>query len=650
MPVWIADVFRSIMSFIDGIVYWFINLLIKLFDSIANVQVFSSESVEMLATRIYFLIAIVMIFKVSFSIIQYIINPDTISDKEKGMGQVIKNVIFVLVCLVGIKYVFTFAYKLQDTVVKTHIIEKLILGVDSKNVVSDKNQEDVKSHLAFNLLNNFVVPNTSELGNIFKYENGMYTCNGTGMYKTEKTELADGSTTYMFTNYNEAFGNCIEGIASDKTSKHISDGVKDIYVKTGQQYNMAQDERNYNLLLKLINDKATNNETYIFEYRFFASTAAGIFVAIMYLNFCIDVAIRSVKFGFLQLIAPIPIISMVDPKSSKGGMMSKWIKECSSTYAGLFIRIAAVNFVVFAVHIIYSSPLLSNSTIGGFERIVILFGALMFAKELPKLITDLTGIDLSGNFSLNPFKRVPGLTTAAGAVAAGAVGGLAGAVSAGVTHGQLGHKWWQTAGGLIRGLGQGAATGLGSGIKNHGQHFWQNGLSSAQAQANRVRTNDGIGFQQRISDTVARNLGIRTDDNSYRRDEIMFNEGKELYDKYYDPSIADPVNRINYDDLYKNVEFRNAVRDANSNKYKMIDAQNALDIARNEAAANPSDVTKQRALQDATKNFNNAKDAYDKMKERIETLGKKNVRDYNRYKAFKQYKDYYDAETLARTP
>lgn len=41
-----------------------------------------------------------MIFKVSFSIIKYIINPDTFSDKEKGMGKVIQNVILVLVSLV----------------------------------------------------------------------------------------------------------------------------------------------------------------------------------------------------------------------------------------------------------------------------------------------------------------------------------------------------------------------------------------------------------------------------------------------------------------------------------------------------------------------------------------------------------------------
>ena len=49
-----------------------------------------------------------------------------------------------------------------------------------------------------------------------------------------------------------------------------------------------------------------------------SSICAGIVAWIILL--CIDVSVRVVKLGFLQLIAPIPIISYIDPQSSKDGM------------------------------------------------------------------------------------------------------------------------------------------------------------------------------------------------------------------------------------------------------------------------------------------------------------------------------------------
>ena len=41
-----------------------------------------------------------------------------------------------------------------------------------------------------------------------------------------------------------------------------------------------------------------------------------------------------------------------------------------------------------------------------FVKVFIILGALMFAKQLPKLISDLTGMKMDGKFTLNPLKKM----------------------------------------------------------------------------------------------------------------------------------------------------------------------------------------------------------------------------------------------------
>lgn len=470
---WFFDLIRSFFSLFDRMVYWFIELLISLFDQLSSINIFNDTVMKNFSTRIYFLISIIMLFKVSFSIIKYIINPDTFKDNEKGMGKIIQSIILVLVCLSLSGKVFEFAYNLQSKVIESRIIEKVILGIEPD--LKEAEQINTKNSIPFTLLSSFIRPYTEKVGE-FDYDpdKGVYTCNMDGisaeMYEiTEiRDKMDDNKVSYSLGNYNPKFGECIGKVSREGHSKVFQKGDGTCTgCTTGEMYNEAWESYRYSYLLDLINDRATNGE-YLFDYKFVISTAAGVFVVIMYLNFCIDLAIRSVKFGFLQLIAPIPILSMIDPKSAKSGMMSKWAKNCLNTYLGLFIRIAAVSFVVLVVNLVFTQ---NNITSGGsevnvFVKIVVLFGALMFAKELPKLITDLTGIDFAGNFKLNPFSRIPGVKVAnklGGAAITGAVGGIGGAIAAGVATGQNGKNAGAIVGSTLMGLGRGVFGGMKSG-------------------------------------------------------------------------------------------------------------------------------------------------------------------------------------------
>lgn len=633
MLTWINDIFRSFLSLFDRVVYWFISILVSLFDQLANVRVFDDTTLGAFSKRIFFLISILMIFKVSFSIIKYIINPDTFTDNEKGMGKVIQSVILVLVSLVCVQYVFDVAYKLQESLLKSQVIEQLILGVatDTTSGVSTEEQKNAKDRVPFYLLSAFIRPNTIDIPE-FSYhpEYEIYWCTSprftAGVYEISP----EGVVTNV---YDENFGNCIDEITKEASRTYQKSESTDTFSGlTGTVYNEAQKSYNYSMLLDLINDKHKDfNDKYLFEYQYIVSTAAGIFFAIMYLNFCIDLAIRAVKFGFLQLIAPIPIISMIDPKSSKSGMMSKWVGHCINTYLGLFIRIAVVNFAIFVINLIYTNKItVSGGEVGTFMKVVILFGTIMFAKEAPKLINELTGGKLSGDFKMNPFSRVPGL----GVAASGVVGGIAGGIAAGVTHKQLGHSAGLTTAGVFRGIGQGMTSGITGGVKNHGQHFLKNGLAASRAQSDRVRKNDGTTSGGRIKSSVSKAIGISTEeDNSVEYNRSM-DHGKKLFEQY---------GSVTADGMYRNSDFADAVKLSSDSKRKMIEAENNLEELQRRATLGDNSVT-QEMINNAREEAANRKTYYETAKTRVETLGKKYTGDYRNYRDFKAYKDLYDAE------
>ena len=87
---------RMLFAMLDHLVVWAIKLLYTLLIQIASTNVFGNFIYEMLG-RIYVFLGIFMLFKLSMSVITYIINPDTLTDKSKGFSKMITNVVISLI-------------------------------------------------------------------------------------------------------------------------------------------------------------------------------------------------------------------------------------------------------------------------------------------------------------------------------------------------------------------------------------------------------------------------------------------------------------------------------------------------------------------------------------------------------------------------
>lgn len=350
---WGYDLIRDFFATVDKAVYSWIGYIYQLILDLAGATVLAPQVIEDLYTRMYALLGLFMLFKVSFSFINYIINPDQFTDKTKGVQNIVKNIILVLIMIIMTPFAFNKLYDVQKAILKDNLIPNFIMGVETNSA-------------------NF---------NTFKIVNA---CN-------EVTVASDGD--YLALVSFRPFFQLEEGFGTEDFGSGVNFcGRGDVTIKT------YLDSDIYN---------ADKGKVYVVDYQILVSTAVGIVVLLILISFCFDIAVRTIKLAFLQIIAPIPIISYIDPAQAKNGMFSKWLKQIGATWGSLFIRLVALFFAILIISKIDGIKLDANATSSGW--IITLFmtiGALMFAKQIPKILEELfPGLKLGG-MQLNPFKKI----------------------------------------------------------------------------------------------------------------------------------------------------------------------------------------------------------------------------------------------------
>lgn len=529
-----ADLFRNIFGWVDSLIYGFIASVYNTFTNITNYTLINDEVLQTFNQRIYALIGIFMLFKLAFSLITYFISPDKFSDSKSGFGNLIQRVIISLVLLVLVPSIFNLAFRAQTYILRENIIANLILGGQYDNFDIKERQEmyaNAGKNMAFTTLSAFMHP---------------YDQNVLSMDKDElKKEYADDP-----------------------------DAVTHF-----ETYRTAVKENDINALVGWykLNTKEDIDGYYLFSYTPLLSTVAGIMVLWILIVFCIDIGIRTVKLTFLQLIAPIPVIGYIDANKGEKTFTS-WVKECLSTYAEVFLKLLAIYFVIFLITLItkygfFQYVIDENNQLNTvkvenpdfFAMALIIIGLLIFAQQVPKLIGDLFGIK-TGDFSLNPMKKIgqsPLAAAAVGGIAGGAAGLAANAWNLGrniqkkgVKESLVGDRWDRNYGSRIKNaIGKTAAIGYGirrlsspfggmfstagratvSGLKGNGKVLGKNVISSKNAAVSKRETrqmyqDNGIGLRQRATDSIDRFAKFKNKEAGYGLADAKVNKLKEELD------------------------------------------------------------------------------------------------------------------------
>lgn len=430
----ILDGFRSIMAGIDRVVYNLLSVIYEIFFNVATANIISGQTVKTFYSRVQLILGVVIMFKVAISLFNGIMNPDSLNDGKNGFSSIIKRVVMVLIMFVlmvplnipnagnsddytsnsqsswnarmnenGI--LFGTLYEVQSRLLSQNIVSKLILGTD----YSASNDEDDDPNSISNFANDTLHLNVNEN----EYE------------KAARQLSSIVLRCFVTINLESEYGDPAED--DDRMCKEDSEPKLENYDKSYAVY--EDDDSTASEILAEINQKCDiqtgrGGERYAYNYLFGFSTIVGILFVIIIVSFTVDAAIRVFKLAILRLIAPIPIISYIDPKTES--TFQNWVKILGKTFADLFVRLAIINFVIFFIREFGTNSLgvtvAGNGLVGVFSKIFIYLGLLMFAKEAPKFIADSLGIKDTGKFKL--FGGL-GRLHATGSMLAGTVGSAA---------------------------------------------------------------------------------------------------------------------------------------------------------------------------------------------------------------------------------
>lgn len=424
-----GDIGRTLGNLFNSGVYTLLAGMYQVFFNVASAQLFENETIKNFYGRVQLIIGVFMIFKLSISILQGIMNPDKFTNPKEGFGNVITRIIISLALLTVLmpinipnvqnansyeKYInnngllFGTLYSLQDRILSNNTLGRLILGTtdSSTNDSTATNQ----SGMTEAELKNEKLKKSSRIftSTILK---GFLRINMLPEDVRESDDESDPKNWYCGDHIGDDEKTIINAyndldvdpstLLSDTVLKAKCDLNQSIGGAIGNFFNIRGDAK------------------YLFAFNWIVSLIVGGIFLFILVGFTVDIAIRSIKLAILRLIAPIPVISYIEPSSSKnGGMFSSWVKALTSTYLDLFLRLAIVYFVIFLIQDMIVNGIIideAGGIVGIISCIFIWIGLFFFAKMAPKFIKDALGIKGTGMSNVG----LSGMLAGAGAIRQG---------------------------------------------------------------------------------------------------------------------------------------------------------------------------------------------------------------------------------------
>ena len=272
------DALRGLMLSLCEIVYNLISFCFEVFYNLGRANILNSDVLDPIFRKIGLIIGIFMIFRVTFAFIQYIVDPDMMTDKKKGTQTIIKKVIIVIILLGSTRYLFKAAFDIQNQILDSQILEKVILGKKFANNEQNAAMSDFGSEFSATVFSTFyrINPEAPTSGDTSIYN----LCSE--LLGKNNEELKDQIKEYGLSNTDANI--CLNSKAKYETD---NDSVGEIVKKNDD------DEENYVIQ---------------FDGDGLAAAVTGIICLYLGFMFTFQVGIRTIQLAYLQVIAPIPII------------------------------------------------------------------------------------------------------------------------------------------------------------------------------------------------------------------------------------------------------------------------------------------------------------------------------------------------------
>ena len=445
------EFFIMIGIHICSMVYNLVNFLFDIFVTIVSAQIFNTSDYAQIANSIYLVIGVVALFIIAYGLLRAIIDPDGAAKSNFSAKKIIPNVLISIALIAFVPTIFSTGYKVQKAVISTNLIPNVVLGMNMNG--NDK----AGSCTAEN-------PDACSTSKDYIYYSGRKMANAVFI-------------SFFVPTQDDAYGNIdsyYESITTErcflffckKTDFSFKDAINDV---NGEQAGFGI----YSEFAGSMH--GSTQEDNKLEYNFLLQLICGCVLVYVLVNFCIDMAVRCVKLGYLQIIAPIPILTLMLPGQKK--VFDNWLKNSIQTFLDVFIRIAIIFFGIVLINKLdvlgndFWANSLANPRHPMWAKAFIIIGILIFMKQAPKFLADIFGIS-SGSFKLG-IKDKLGEMALVGDKAKELVSNVEGvgkSVKGGVT-GALGAGWTSRRNGMgwKTGMKYGFAKGWNSGKGNPNQ-------------------------------------------------------------------------------------------------------------------------------------------------------------------------------------
>ena len=389
----IIRLFTKLLLGISASIFRRIEDLYRMFYGLATTKLFTEETIRNVSNNIYILVSVVILFAFAVKLIEAIVVPDLLTDSKKGVTGVLKRTIIGLLLIVAIPNIFNLAYYLQAEVIAGSLVEKIILGYTDR----DASVSSTGGILTSSIITGFVYPID---------ENGK---------KITQAEL------------------CGEDAQGNKIDCNFSNELVNLNPDYEEYVSLMGGNPDYGDLSSLnIGDEWDNGED-IYSVDAIFLLAVGLYVLYQIILLCFDTALRLVNLGLLEIMAPIIIVSYI-----AGGeqYLSKWAKMTLSKFMSVFIRIAALAFMILGLTLMRDEKsIFNNGSVTFMFQLLVIIGLLRLIKDLPNIINGIFGVKYEtggiksrlgemagvGDLAQKAWSGMGGLAKTAGLAAAGGI-------------------------------------------------------------------------------------------------------------------------------------------------------------------------------------------------------------------------------------
>lgn len=364
----IIDAFRWIVGSIDYFIYSIIEFVTQGIFDLSSLRVHIGI-IDSFRNRIYAILGVIMLFKLTISFFQLMFDPDKVLDSKKGVRKIFTNVFIVIIIIMLLPTAFNILYRAQKVFLP--VLPRILFAEEKTSNNVDETVKKNSNQMSLILLRSFFSPRRDPNNNYASVDG------------TKEIESIKEFSEKIIENDNSGF------------------------LGFGSHYR--------------------------YEYKWPLSTIVGAITVFLLFSITLKVAIRVFKMIILEMIAPIPVLSLLDTSDKKDQAFYSWLRTLISTFLDIFLSLGTIYIVLYFINALATDKLFIDYGAAeglkedpmrlAYLKVILILGLLKFAKDIPGFVKSIIGVkDDNKELSATIGGIVGGMT----GTALGAVGGLVG--------------------------------------------------------------------------------------------------------------------------------------------------------------------------------------------------------------------------------